>query len=343
MSSVKTVEKKTKKPRHRKQPLRGSDERPKEQDSTSLLPPGKKALRKLRYAQKNMSTIDFLSILAQHTQFTGSVRIDSKDTTPPIGALRVSTCSELPHQPSEDSSFVQNIHIQPLLVLDINGILCHRIRASRPRPRDVPSRPSTTKIAGTPIIPRTDLDQFWHLLSQHFCLAIWTSAKAKTATALLKELVPPQVRDRLLFVWAQQHCIVRKQDASSDEEEVFEKDLERVWEEYPLWNRTNTLLMDDSPEKCEAWATNAVHPPAIHGLCYEDDRSDEFNENSQRVFFGRLAEHWVEYPITQVWERESGDAVWESSSIHQEDFLKVHAQGHMGWQPTIREVDRELE
>jgi hypothetical protein len=65
------------------------------------------------------------------------------------------------------------IVVKPLIIFDVNGILCHRIRQDA-HP-EIPYRQSTTKtIAKTPIIPRPNLDEFLSFLSQHFCLAIWT-------------------------------------------------------------------------------------------------------------------------------------------------------------------------
>lgn len=48
---------------------------------------------------------------------------------------------------------------------------------------------------------------------------------------------------------------------------IFIKSLSKVWDAYPLWDASNTLLMDDSPDKCpEIFLKNTVHPPPITGL-----------------------------------------------------------------------------
>ena len=133
------------------------------------------------------------------------------------------------------------VRVQPLLVLDLNGILCHRDRiGKRPLQQGIVTAPDATANAAyantflrpsvgvaalTPIIPRTDLLQFIRFLDRHFCLAIWTSAQPKTANILLDMLLTPHysslderarnynnademnfIRNKFLFVWSQRQC-----------------------------------------------------------------------------------------------------------------------------------------
>lgn len=119
------------------------------------------------------------------------------------------------------------IHVKPLIVLDLNGILCHRIRENKQVSNSADSevtasvlqgvtsqqdanatmhRPSVGRIANTEIIPRTDLHEFLDLLHNNFSLAVWTSATPKTAKLLVQLLFPPYIRDRLVFVWHRNIC-----------------------------------------------------------------------------------------------------------------------------------------
>lgn len=44
------------------------------------------------------------------------------------------------------------------------------------------------------------------------------------------------------------------------------KSMSKVWSSYPLWDATNTILLDDSPEKCPSqFRGNALHPPPLCG------------------------------------------------------------------------------
>jgi hypothetical protein len=226
------------------------------------------------------------------------------------------------------------IAAKPLLILDVNGILCHRIRYPDPNP-DVPFRSAAKSVvAGTRIILRPCISEFLEFLCEHFCLAVWTSAKAKTAQSLLKLIVPPDIRNKLLFVWAQKHC--QRQSATDDGEAddrntVFVKSLDKVYNRFPIWNSSNTILMDDSPEKCpEKDTLNTLHPPSMHGkqrISHEstfDSMSDEENHERQVQFLELLVEHLNSQSIGQASNDEN----------HLVSFLHQHAHGHMGWRGT---------
>ena len=225
------------------------------------------------------------------------------------------------------------IHVQPLLILDLNGILCHRSRLRR-EPPGVRLRPAVGPIiANTPIIPRPNWIAWLTWLDRYFCVAIWTSAKATTAHQLLKALVPATLRKRFLFVWSQHDCIPRRQgreepplstsqpstiESNNNNNNhdydyiIYEKHLSKVWQLFPLWNSGNTLLMDDSPDKSPlSQARNVLHPPPIHGQQSEPPvslssssvstslssswQSDEENVQKQEHFFRLLIQYWSDH------------------------------------------------
>lgn len=275
----------------------------------------------------------------------------------------------------------RQIFAQPLLILDMNGILCHRIRHKRSasvalqlpiqqqQQVNVQYRNHTTIIAQTPIVKRPQVETFLRFLDQHFCLAVWTSGQSKTARQLVKFLIPPDIANRLLFVWSQHHCDVQNEthipsndrDATSLKEEkgvvidatmndndnisiasttekiIFGKNLSKVWNEYPLWNASNTLLLDDSPQKCVQWKWHALHPPGIHGRKMDslDEygmMSDDENIAKQQIFFERLVQYWREH--TYVQEYDEGGIYNNVEQQHPAtlfEFLKDHATEHMGW------------
>jgi hypothetical protein len=224
------------------------------------------------------------------------------------------------------------IAAKPLLILDVNGILCHRIRYPDPNP-NVKFRSAAKSVAGTRIVLRPCISEFLEFLSEHFCLAVWTSAKAKTAQSLLDVIVPPRIRNKLLFVWAQKHC-QRGQSATNDgkagdRNTVFVKSLDKVYNRFPIWNSSNTILLDDSPEKCPAKdALNTLHPPSMHGkqrISHEstfDSMSDEENHERQVQFLELLVGHFSSQSST-------GQA--SNDEKHLSSFLRKHARGHMGW------------
>lgn len=266
------------------------------------------------------------------------------------------------------------IHVKPLLVLDVNGILCHRVRVSEPptpllllksmyldRDMNFQSlyRKHIGRIAQTDIIPRTDLEEFLDYLIEHYNLALWSSAKKKTVKRLIHLMFPQRIQERLIFVWGQEKCerlTLQEKDTAGDNSDgggdhmeakddgpkvIFMKHLSKVWNEFPLWNSSNTLLVDDSPEKCVTNKGNSIHPPPIMGLNVDalarymeslqvtDDMngtkinmdvmcfSDEVNQKKQFQFFQDL---------TAAWRNPSDEG--EGFLMN---FLNNNGRCHMNW------------
>jgi hypothetical protein len=187
-----------------------------------------------------------------------------------------------------------------------------------------------------------------------------TSATRKTAKQLVKLLFPPEISQHLLFVWHRNFCNLvdtTSREASDDSQEkkriersnakmestsnsnesskgtkrrmkpshedvIAIKSLAKVWDSFPLWDSTNTLLIDDSPEKTpKKYRTNSLHPTPISGTTTSNEGgvyvdNDEENQNSQRYFFELLAKEWTV----------------SSPSDYLSSFLKQNAREYnMGW------------
>lgn len=178
-----------------------------------------------------------------------------------------------------------------------------------------------------------------------------TSATRKTSRQLVRLLFPDEIRQNLVFIWHRNFCNLvdntdkgksegcndlelesnsnnsnneseeSQKNPSHHEDLIAIKSLAKVWASYPIWNTANTLLLDDSPEKCPSkYRKNAIHPAQICGTntdiggAYFDN--DEENQKNQRCFFEHLAEHWSE----------------SSSSEYLSTFLKGNAKKYnMGW------------
>lgn len=271
------------------------------------------------------------------------------------------------------------IYIKPLIVLDLNGILCHRVRekTQSTAPNNTTYRTSIGRIANTDIIPRSDLASFLQLLNAHFAVAVWTSATSKTAKGLVKMLFPEEMRRGLVFVWHRSFCNLVKtseidddgrrkkkrrkrnracEDSAEDDttasvkgvsadptsgnhhqDIVAIKSLSKVWSMYPLWNQSNTLLLDDSPDKCpRKHRGNAIHPPCLCGtktmLCGANTTSDaavdddQGNQTLQHQFFQLLAQHWSTPQIRRINESVDGNVCHPGKSLN--EFLEEHAASY---------------
>ena len=143
----------------------------------------------------------------------------------------------------------------------------------------------------THVVARTDLTLFLESSREYYTLAIWSSAKKKTVKSLTRTLFPEKILRELLFVWGQDKCecvdVKNLHGKGSEYDDdpstsvndsdcpvpkaaykgiIFMKRLSKVWHVYPMWNKSNTLLLDDSPEKCQKFMENCLHPPPILGL-----------------------------------------------------------------------------
>merc|ERR1712157_352609 len=94
--------------------------------------------------------------------------------------------------------------VKPLLILDVNGLLCLRVKENAPRGCEY--KEAIGNVACTEIIPRPDLLPLLYFLDEHFTLAVWTSAKLKNANKLIDLLFPFDIKTRLLFIWGQNSC-----------------------------------------------------------------------------------------------------------------------------------------
>lgn len=166
--------------------------------------------RKERRKEKKRRKKELIQQIKQGSTQTQTIRFT---TTKPFDSLSEIIPKDQPHS---------IVHVKPLIVLDLNGILCHRVRRKNISPtiaqpslssssdggaKSITSyRPSLGYIANTQVIPRSDLDEFLTLLHNNFSLAVWTSATKKTAKILVRTLFPKKVRERLVFVWNRSFC-----------------------------------------------------------------------------------------------------------------------------------------
>lgn len=128
---------------------------------------------------------------------------------------------------------------------------------------------------------------------------------------------------------------VKPSEQGHHQDLVAIKSLSKVWSTYPLWDQNNTLLLDDSPDKCpRKYRGNAIHPLPLCGtetsvsdkgtmtsLTVDDD---EENENLQRQFFRLLVQHWSSPQTRIVDESVDGTVSNPASSLNQ--FLNSHAK-----------------
>jgi len=111
---------------------------------------------------------------------------------------------------------------------------------------------------------------------------VWTSAKLSNAVPLV-EAVFGDMQDQLVGVWGREMIIDPNHNDFTRNVQVF-KDLRVIWEDDDIndicapmcgpqgLNHTNTILIDDTPEKAESQPFNLVSIPEFGGQLPEPYR-----------------------------------------------------------------------
>lgn len=120
-----------------------------------------------------------------------------------------------------------------LIVLDVNGFMCERSKSGE--------NPDGVLKNGMLIWFRPRIQEFVEYLMRRFDVAVWSSARRDNVLEMLNLMFQKEVIEKFVFVFDQSFCTL--------EDGILKKDLERVWAWFPQY-RDNTLLIDDSPEKC---------------------------------------------------------------------------------------------
>lgn len=136
-----------------------------------------------------------------------------------------------------------------LIVLDLNGLLIFRV-FSRDKRKFTQYLDSSVKVNDFFVWKRPHVESFLDWLLERFSVAIWSSAMQHNVEALIEWTLGKERRGRLAFEWDQSRCPQEKHPTHSHKP-LFLKPLQDVWTQYPTWNESNTLLVDDSPLKAK--------------------------------------------------------------------------------------------
>ncbi|CAF1048910.1 unnamed protein product [Rotaria magnacalcarata] len=174
-------------------------------------------------------------------------------------------------------------NIKRLIVLDLNGLLIHRVHKSlyvKCKPMfkeqyDIGNLPEAVPKGNFAVWLRPNVKQFLMWLMDRFHVAIWSSVLYHNIAPIVEILLPDEHdRSRLLFWWNQEHCFSEEDPAAKDptNSKVFFKRLTSVWDDVEInerWLmgqpkdselRNNTLLIDDNKAKVR---DNPIHT-SIH-------------------------------------------------------------------------------
>ncbi|PHH80313.1 hypothetical protein CDD82_1841 [Ophiocordyceps australis] len=179
-----------------------------------------------------------------------------------------------------------------LVVLDLNGTLLHR-----------PQR-----LAPTHFIKRPHADRFLEYCLANFHVAIWSSARLANVEMILEQLLTPVQCRKLVVVWGREQLGLCIDDYNSRVQ--CYKRLSVLWQSGAVqasysellpgcWDQSNTVLVDDSPEKGRSEPYNIMAIPEFSGLRHEPkDVLPQVHDYLNRLCYARnISSHMRESPF----------------------------------------------
>lgn len=143
---------------------------------------------------------------------------------------------------------------KPLVVLDLNGVLIHRVHESFLKNKN---KSTFVTPNGYHVFVRPYVKGFLTFLFKHFDVAVWTCMNKQNANFVLERLLTRTQKNLLKFVYTQKECDL--------EDQLFYKRISKL-----PYKTNNVVFIDDSPHKVR------YNPPytAIHPKSYTNTESD---------------------------------------------------------------------
>lgn len=174
-----------------------------------------------------------------------------------------------------------------LLVIPLAGIIVHRghIRS----PATIPKNRRPDFSYGKFLVYKRPLcEGFLKFCFERFEVGLWSSAMEHNIEKVLNHVIG-ELKNKFLFTWDQNQCTnTGFMCLENENKPVFLKELKHIWEKYPKYSSSNTLLITDT-EKALLNPPNTAIFPKKYDIENEDD--DFLAPNGElRVFLDGLAE-----------------------------------------------------
>lgn len=118
---------------------------------------------------------------------------------------------------------------------------------------------------------------------------------------MIEATFAPEIRDQFTFVWSQEQCTIVEtgtaefEDAaerpSKKHKNIFLKRLSSVWQAFPQFDATNTLLIDDSLEKTVDNPPNLHYCPTSWSIAQDGALDDDFLQVTGKGVLEKLTQH----------------------------------------------------
>lgn len=144
---------------------------------------------------------------------------------------------------------------KPLLILDVNGLICRKEKKNDDSMVD-----ETTQVYIDfdfyKVYRRVGVDNFLIALFDKYRVGFWTSTTERNAGKIIDWIIPKSVKDQLHFIWFRDRTRLDPDYGVTDGIEHYDtvKTLTDIWQNPHInykrtYNERNTLLVDDSVKK----------------------------------------------------------------------------------------------
>lgn len=132
---------------------------------------------------------------------------------------------------------------KPLIIFDLNGIFIDR-KYEKPSADNIPD--GAQQLGNFLVWKRPGLTEFLDRVFQVADVGVWSSVNKWNADLISKHAFG-DYHEKLVFVFDQSLCVPLPGD--NPHKPIFLKNLSSIWEKFPQYNASNTLIIDDSDAK----------------------------------------------------------------------------------------------
>lgn len=125
---------------------------------------------------------------------------------------------------------------------------------------------------------------FLEFCLENFDVALWSSRKMKNLESIVDMF--PNIRNKLIFCWDQNNCMTIY---TTEGRPLHFKELANIWETYPQYDESNTLLVDDDPYKAIQNPVNTGIFPSSPSIWAVNPDNELGPEGSLRMYLDCLA------------------------------------------------------
>ena len=136
--------------------------------------------------------------------------------------------------------------VKPLVILDLNGFLIDREYKKPTKDEIIPT--GAERVGKFLVWKRSGGNNFLRVILKNFDVAVWSSVTKTNIRPLTEHVFRDFPDTNLKFMWCQDKCQSVKHPFS-ERKPLFLKNLSTVWDEFSMYDETNTFIIDDSELK----------------------------------------------------------------------------------------------